>query len=113
MHPDEKRIGASNRRHLAWRQRNTVPWRRHRGGGAAAVGAVHGGGVGTEGATSSADAVGYRRGRRRVRRWCGQRGWCAVLPMAAVWAPPPLRAAIHAQMRRNHRRRTVVRSSLS
>ena len=64
MHPDEKRIGASNRRHLAWRQRNTVPWRRHRGGGAAAVGAVHGGGVGTEGATSSADAVGYRRGRR-------------------------------------------------
>ena len=41
------------------------------GGGAAVVGAVPGGGVGTEGATSSVVIVGYWRGRRRVRRWCG------------------------------------------
>ena len=41
------------------------------GGGAAVVGAVPGGGVGTEGATSSVVIFGYWRGRRRVRRWCG------------------------------------------
>jgi len=83
------------------------------GGGAAVVGAVPGGGVGTEGATSSVDAVGYRCGRRRVLCWCGQRGWCPLLPLAAVWAPPPSKAAIPAQMRRRHRRRTEVRNSMS
>ena len=37
------------------------------GGGVIAMGAVPVGAVGTEGATSSAVAVGYRRGRLRVR----------------------------------------------